>query len=86
MLLFDVVPGLRREVEAALQRVLDTAIETRRLHATYFGLNDRFIRTRVGKHLVSYMLDVDLAVARVMLVEPIEQSTTEDPDQGSSSS
>ena len=58
------MPGLRREVEHALRGVYETAAEYRRLNRSAYDLNDRFIRTRVGSYMVSYVLDMELAIAR----------------------
>jgi hypothetical protein len=68
------VEGLRERVEQSLLAILEAAREIRRLSAIHreLGLDDHFLRVRVGDHMVSYTLDPSLSGATVVFVEELE--------------
>jgi hypothetical protein len=64
------VPGLRQRVEETLTGILETAEEIRRAHGFRFGLSPEDpLRVHVGGYLVSYSLDLDQQLAKVLLME-----------------
>ena len=70
------VPGLRERVEEVLIGILETGAEIRRLQQGYSFFNDhanQFMRVRVAKHMITYTLDLDRNVAKVLFVEPIRE-------------
>jgi len=69
-LLLHVMPGLQAVIERTFREMFVSALELRRLHGA-FAHDDRFLRTRVGGYVVSYLLDVDAALVRIMLIEPV---------------
>jgi hypothetical protein len=71
-LLLDVIPGLRVRVEHTLKGLFETAVELRRLDRSAHSFEDRFMQIRIGDYRVSYLLDVDNASGRIMLIEPVE--------------
>lgn len=68
----DVIPGLRNEIQRTLSGLYQTAVELGRMHPGAHSADDRFMQIRIGDYRVSYVLDVDRAMARVMFVEPLE--------------
>lgn len=71
-LLLHVMPGMQALVERTFTEMFESALELRKLHGA-FAADDRFLRMRVGDYVVSYLLDVDAALVRIMLIEPVRR-------------
>ncbi len=67
-LLLHVMPGLQAMIERNFREMFVSARELRRLHGP-LEQDDRFLRTRVGDYVVSYLLDVDAALVRIVHIE-----------------
>jgi hypothetical protein len=69
-------PGLRERVEDVLVGILQTGAEIRRLQQGYSFFNDhpdQFMRVRAAGHMVTYTLDLEREVAKVLFVERIRE-------------
>ena len=69
-------PGLRERVEEVLVGILQTGAEIRRLQQSYSFFNDhpdQFMRVRAAGHMVTYTLDLERGVARILFVEQISE-------------
>src|SRR5262245_25311975 len=75
------VPGLRAKLDPILDGILDTAIETKKLHGALVSL-DPPIAVHVDGHTVWYALDLDRGVASILVVEPDDRGTEGPPDLG----
>jgi len=68
------VPGLRRRVEEMLTGILETAEEIRRLQGIDFATTaDQPMRVHIGNYIISYLLDLDRRVAKVVFVEIVSR-------------
>jgi hypothetical protein len=75
------VPGLRERAEESLLAILETAREIRRLSDGHTELEfdvGHFLRVRVGDHMISYTLNLDLSVATIVFVEELKPRPVED--------
>jgi len=72
------IPGLRQRVEEMLTGILETAEEIRRLRGIDATTTDQPMRVHIGGYVISYLLDLDRRIAKVVFVEMVSREKAND--------
>jgi hypothetical protein len=73
-------PGLRARAEEMLEGIFETAQELRRIHGEEFAsLGEQPMRVHVDKYVLSYILNLERRMAKILFVEPVRQPDANRP-------